>query len=404
MDYVVFVYLSPIVTGCVVYLLWLCIKRWEYSPVRYLSFFIISCLGFLVSNIFELITATERFTLFWARNEHIFVSGIPVTWLLFVFDFTGKNEWKAPKRFWPFFIPAALNISLVFTNDLHHLIWEKVQFIPIGRFLGMRVTHGPMYIPIMALHYSLMLLGIVLLLKEFMRSPDIYRWQLLSLIIGIFIALAFNVIYIFQLIPWLKKDYTPMGFALGSIVFSFGIFKHRLLELIPFPRTKLFDSLSEGIMVIDRKNRIIDINTAASEILGLSKDAIGTSPYSHPLLVPLLEKNMDGEEIVQNDITVKGEEDAEERHYELRLKRMLSAKGKILGSVIVIHDITERLRLFEEIKTLRGIIPICAQCKKIRTDAGYWQQVEAYIAEHSYAEFSHGLCPDCLKAIMEKKQ
>ncbi len=50
-----------------------------------------------------------------------------------------------------------------------------------------------------------------------------------------------------------------------------------------------------------------------------------------------------------------------------------------------------------EIKTLRGIIPICAGCKKIRDDQGMWNQLEAYLLDHSDAEFSHGLCPDCLK-------
>ena len=49
----------------------------------------------------------------------------------------------------------------------------------------------------------------------------------------------------------------------------------------------------------------------------------------------------------------------------------------------------------EEIKTLRGIIPICAHCKKVRNDSGFWEQVEVYVRDHSEAEFTHGLCPDC---------
>lgn len=48
-----------------------------------------------------------------------------------------------------------------------------------------------------------------------------------------------------------------------------------------------------------------------------------------------------------------------------------------------------------EIKTLSGLIPICANCKKIRDDEGFWHQVEAYVRERSRADFSHGLCPDC---------
>jgi YesN/AraC family two-component response regulator len=52
-----------------------------------------------------------------------------------------------------------------------------------------------------------------------------------------------------------------------------------------------------------------------------------------------------------------------------------------------------------KVKLLSGFLPICASCKKIRDDKGYWQQIESYIHEHSEAEFSHGICPDCAKKI-----
>lgn len=51
----------------------------------------------------------------------------------------------------------------------------------------------------------------------------------------------------------------------------------------------------------------------------------------------------------------------------------------------------------DEIKTLRGILPICMYCKQIRTDAGMWVQIEKYVREHSHADFTHGVCPDCLR-------
>ena len=49
-----------------------------------------------------------------------------------------------------------------------------------------------------------------------------------------------------------------------------------------------------------------------------------------------------------------------------------------------------------EIRTLSGLLPICAQCKKIRNDEGYWEQLEGYISQHSAATFTHGICPHCL--------
>jgi PAS domain S-box-containing protein len=58
--------------------------------------------------------------------------------------------------------------------------------------------------------------------------------------------------------------------------------------------------------------------------------------------------------------------------------------------------ISELQSAMEKIKTLRGLLPICAHCKKVRDDEGYWQQVEVYVRDHSLAEFSHGICPECL--------
>ena len=55
--------------------------------------------------------------------------------------------------------------------------------------------------------------------------------------------------------------------------------------------------------------------------------------------------------------------------------------------------------LIKENKTLKGFLPICATCKKIRDDQGYWNQIESYIKDHSEAEFSHGICPDCAKKL-----
>jgi len=72
-------------------------------------------------------------------------------------------------------------------------------------------------------------------------------------------------------------------------------------------------------------------------------------------------------------------------------RRVVELQGALEERIRELQD------ALDQIKTLKGLIPMCASCKKIRDDEGYWQQVETYIMERSGAEFSHGLCPDCLK-------
>jgi len=88
-----------------------------------------------------------------------------------------------------------------------------------------------------------------------------------------------------------------------------------------------------------------------------------------------------------------------------------SSTGEIIGASAIARDIRrekqadlERQRLIDmltakanEVHRLTGLLPICAACKSIRDDKGYWQNVESYVAEHSDAVFTHGLCPECIR-------
>jgi hypothetical protein len=63
------------------------------------------------------------------------------------------------------------------------------------------------------------------------------------------------------------------------------------------------------------------------------------------------------------------------------------------------HFIAELQHTLEKVRNLRGLLPICANCKKVRDDHGYWEQVEVYVRDHSEVEFSHSICPDCMRKL-----
>lgn len=90
-------------------------------------------------------------------------------------------------------------------------------------------------------------------------------------------------------------------------------------------------------------------------------------------------------------------------HYaELRARvrvgvRVLSLQGRLAEQV---RDLELALH---QVKQLRGLLPICMYCKKIRNDGDYWEQVETYISEHTEAEFSHGICPECYAKVLKSQ-
>ncbi|MHB8810064.1 MAG: PAS domain-containing protein [Desulfobulbaceae bacterium] len=100
-------------------------------------------------------------------------------------------------------------------------------------------------------------------------------------------------------------------------------------------------------------------------------------------------------------------------HYIVTATPLLNHKGRQNGIIESFQDITPRKLLEQEkenlitelrealakVKLLSGLIPICAACKKIRDDKGYWTQIETYIRNHSEAEFSHGICPECAERL-----
>ena len=109
-------------------------------------------------------------------------------------------------------------------------------------------------------------------------------------------------------------------------------------------------------------------------------------------------------------------DDGKDRHFIVTATPLTDNKNRQIGIIETFQDITPRRILEQEkenlienlqdalakVRVLSGFLPICASCKKIRDDKGYWTQIETYIRNHSEAEFSHGICPDCAEKLYGK--
>ncbi|MFQ6674118.1 MAG: PAS domain S-box protein [Fidelibacterota bacterium] len=182
--------------------------------------------------------------------------------------------------------------------------------------------------------------------------------------------------------------------------------------------SELVQQAPDSIVRLDTRGNLESINPAAEQVTGYrAKEVVGKNFGKLGILplkqvakaLKLFAAIMAGKELKISEWEIVRKDNRQvvlEAH-----PRLIKRDGKIVGLEVILRDITDRRRVEEErkklieelqeavdrIETLTGLIPICAWCKKIRDDRGYWSQVESYIAEHSRAEFSHGICPDCLK-------
>lgn len=171
-------------------------------------------------------------------------------------------------------------------------------------------------------------------------------------------------------------------------------------------------AIGDGVRIIDTNFMIVYENQRHKELLGDHVSEYCFSAYRQreqecemcPLVVTFVEGMVHkAERSLPTETGTK--------HLGITASPLRDASGRIIAAVVVVRDISERKVIEAEreelivelqealakIKTLRGLIPTCAWCKKVRDDKGYWDGLENYIRENSDANFTHGICPECLK-------
>jgi len=179
----------------------------------------------------------------------------------------------------------------------------------------------------------------------------------------------------------------------------------------------IVESSEDAIFSKNLDSVIVSWNRAAERIFGYrAEEIVG---HSIAMLFPLNQRDelldimsaIRRSELVDYKETFRKRKDGRIIPVSLTVSPIKDADGQVIGASTIARDITankrseaERLKLIEDltqalerVKTLSGLLPICASCKSIRDDRGYWQKVEAYICQHSDARFTHSICPECSK-------
>jgi diguanylate cyclase (GGDEF)-like protein/PAS domain S-box-containing protein len=274
----------------------------------------------------------------WGDVKYLGVCLLPAAWLVFTLQYTGRARWLTRRLLLLLSVePLVVLILLAIpaTHDLIHVYprgateqFPVVGFGPIG---WINVFYS----------YGLLLFGTGLFVRTLFAIARPYQRQARALIAALFLPLLFNILYNFNVEPFGRVDLTPFAFLLAVIVIVWGIFRLRLLDIVPVARSRIVETMQDGVVVLDAYQRIVDLNPAAQQILGYTAgQSVGLSlEHLMPDYANLLER-AEGSATVQSEIRLHLGSDL--RHYEITLSPIPDDRGRESGKLMVLRDISER--------------------------------------------------------------
>ncbi len=256
--------------------------------------------------------------------------------LLFALCFAGYEHIAEKKWMKAIAVLHVLSHALLAsTNQWHGLIWK--DFIPQANNVVLFV-HGPAFALTVITGYSHALICMTLFVIASFRGSNIIKRQARLLITAFLIHIFLNVAYNIDLFDVPGVDWTSSTSAFTNVFVLWALSGQKLLDIVPIARNKLINNLSDGLIALDMKNRIIDINHSAAEILGSTENALlgkklgDVFPRSGAELVEAPEKE------VKFELNID-----DQRYYDALLSPVHDEwpKGQI-GRMIILRDITER--------------------------------------------------------------
>jgi PAS domain S-box-containing protein len=212
----------------------------------------------------------------WVRAEYPFIVAAPVLWFIFALQYTGRGRWLTRRSIAILALVPVATVLVVWTNQLHHLYYTHTTIQESGPWTLLEVEYGLWFWVHITFSYLCLLGGTLLLALSFLRAPRLHRKQAAVLLIGALIPWIGNLLYLSRVMPWPYLDLTPLSFGLSGLVVAFGLFRYRLLQVIPVARRAVVEQMPTAMIVVDAQGRIADLNPAARFLFSLeSKSVLG---------------------------------------------------------------------------------------------------------------------------------
>ncbi len=357
---------------------WLIWRRRSAPGAKYLALTMVAAAEWSASLALESAAIDIPSKVLWSKAEYLGISASTTLLLMFALAYSRNTRWLSSWRLALLWTEPALINLVVWTQDRHGLLWTSLTMAPGSNVLI--YGHGPAFYLAMAGHSVIILLASVILLRAVAYLAPLYRLQVAVVALSCVPPWAIGAAYTLEPALTDGMDMTALGFLLTCLLLSWSLLRFQMLDLMPVARDALIEGMSDGVLVLDDRNRIIDVNPATQRLLSLfGASPIGRSAMealaAHPNLTSLLQDAPECRAEVRLDTDAT-------RYLDLRVSALLDRQRRSGGRLVVMRDVTEMVKMREELRALslvdeltglhnrRGFLTLAAQQLRIARRLG----------------------------------
>lgn len=343
----VMIYLIPaiIATGLAI-VMW---QRRYYRGGRPFTLLLAAIAWWNLCHALSIADTTFEGTLFWSLLQNMGIVLIGPCWLLIALAYSGE-WWRVDRRIRRgIFIPELIALIFALTNNLHYLWWSTVVADASRPFLWLSVTRGPAFWFHSMYAYLCLATGIIILIRASAQAPPVHRYHSRLMLAAALIPAVGNIAFLSGLkVPW-NDDPTPILLLISAALAMYTTMRYQLYDLAPLAEQEVIAGLPDGLIVLDSRGLVAEINQHAPRLLGIQQGRwIGRSLTSLIINSPF---EQDLQRLLNTPVFGPSRPvicENSTQAIEVRLRPLQSAAGITTGSLLLIRDVSERIRAEQE--------------------------------------------------------
>lgn len=323
--------------------------RRHFASGRAFLLLMLCALAWTINFTLEIAAESQSLKMLFAKFQFIAITFLPLAWLNLTLIYTGRAR---SRKGWFLLsvIPVMTNI-MVWLVPQPNWFWRYPKLVLAGApLLIMDYDYG-FWFYFVHVPYSqiLIIAALITLIRIYFKIHSIYRHQIILIIIAILFPMVTDIFYVLGYSPIEYFNFTTAVFSLSCLIIGWALLRHSFLDLLPMARDVVVENMDDGVLVLDIRKRLVDVNPAAMSITGISCRDVGR-PMGEigPNLISETIDDISRLEKKQREVTLGDGEQA--RVFDLRLSLVKDQIGQALGWVVTMRDCTERANLFKQIR------------------------------------------------------